>query len=191
MRDPIPPSVSIDGRLPHPAIITCNQPLPLRILIARLNDSSATIFLKLIELVLVSNTITRAHQLERTDAGSFVLMSRSNLRQVLQTVDGKSQSKKDMEIDSSMWNHLPLPNTIAPTFETCNLSRSYFLDIKVGLSWGMENHINVSLGICLQYFFVKMQFVKATDICTAGTYCSDYSHACPGLFRDCTPTSSS
>lgn len=140
----MPPSISVDGRLPHPTIITCNQPLPLRILITKLNESSATIFLKLIELVLVSNTITRAHQLERKDSGSFVLMSRSNLRQALVPPDTQSQSRKEIEVDASMWNQIPLPNTVPPTFDTCNLSRSYDLDIKVGLSWGSGNNINVS-----------------------------------------------
>ena len=139
----VPPSISFDGRLPDPSIITCNEPLPLRVLITKLNESPATIYLQLIELVLVSNTTTRAHELQRTDTGSFVLMSRCNLHIPLRPSD-KSQSSKELEIDPTLWNQAPLPNTVAPTFDTCNLSRKYLLDIKLGLSWGSGGQINVS-----------------------------------------------
>ena len=140
----IPPSIAFDGRLPDPAIVTCNQPLPLRVLITKLNESNATIFLQLIELVLVSSTDTRAHELRRTDNETLVLMSRSNLRLALRCSDGRSQIGKEMEIDASLWNHIPIPNTVAPTFDTCNVSRKYMLDIKVGLAWGSGANINVS-----------------------------------------------
>lgn len=50
---------------------------------------------------------------------------------------------KDMEVDAKLWNQIPIPNTVAPSFETCNLTRSYSLEIKVGLSYGSSNNINV------------------------------------------------
>ena len=141
--DSAPPSISFEGRLPDPPIITCNEPLPLRVLITRLNDTPARIYLQLIEIVLVSETTTRAHELERTDTNSFVLLSRSNLHSPLGP-SNKSESGKEMEIDDSLWNQAPLPNTVAPTFDTCNLSRNYLLDVKLGLAWGTGNQIHVS-----------------------------------------------
>ncbi|KAL8825479.1 MAG: hypothetical protein Q9191_004391 [Dirinaria sp. TL-2023a] len=141
----VPPSIAFDGRLPDPAIITCNQPLPLRVLVTKLNESTATIFLRLIELVLVSSTTTRAHELQRNDTGTFVLMSRSNLDLALRCSDDRSQKGREMEIESTLWNQIPLPNHIAPTFDTCNLSRTYVLDIKVGLSWGTGGNMNPEL----------------------------------------------
>lgn len=118
----------------------------------KLNDSPATFYLQLIELVLVSNTTTQAHELRRDDAGSFVLISRSNLHDLLRPSSGK-QDGKEMEIDPTFWNQTPLPNTIAPTFETCNIQRSYFLDIKIGLLWGIGKAVYVSRSRSILYAF--------------------------------------
>lgn len=139
----VPPSISFEGRLPDPPIITCNESLPLRVLITKLNDSPANIYIQLIEIVLVSNTTTRAHELERTDTNNFVLVSRSNLHSPL-APSSKAEGGKEVEVDSTIWNQAPLPNSVAPTFNTCNVSCNYLLDIKVGLSWGLGSQMFVS-----------------------------------------------
>ena len=105
----IPPLISFDGRLPDPAIITCNEPLPLRVLITKLNDSPATIFLQLIELVLVGITSTRAHELQREDFHNFIITSLSNLKVPLTP----ERNPNDMTIDPSFWNQIPLPSTVS------------------------------------------------------------------------------
>ena len=156
--DALPPSIAFEGRLPDPPIITCNEPLPLRLLVTKLNESHAHIYLKLIEIVLVSNTITRAHELERSDTGSFVLLSRSNLQVPLRPSEN-DQNGKGVEIDAALWNHVPLPNTVAPTFDTCNISRNYLLDIKLGLSWGSGSQVYVSSsGDLLSEYFIPRLF---------------------------------
>ena len=106
----IPPLISFDGRLPDPAIITCNEPLPLRVLITTLNDSSGTIFLQLIEIVLVGITTTRAHELQREDVHNFIIMSLSNLKVPLQAPE---RSPNEMTINPSLWNQIPLPSTVS------------------------------------------------------------------------------
>ena len=112
----IPPLISFDGRLPDPAIITCNEPLPLRVLVTKLNGSPATIYLQLIELVLVGITYTRAHELQREDVHNFIIMSLSNLKVPLQAPE---RNPNDMTIDPSLWNQIPLPNTVSsPSIST-------------------------------------------------------------------------
>ena len=71
-----------------------------------------------------------------------MITSLSNLRIALSNSD--SQSGKEMEIDDKLWNRIPLPNTVAPSFDTCNLSRTYELEIRVGLSYGSPGSIKVS-----------------------------------------------
>lgn len=143
-----PPSISFEGRLPDPSIVTCNEPLPLRVLIKKLNESPATLYLQLIELVLISDTTTQAHQLHRSDIGNFILVSLSNLHVPLRPLDD-SKGSKEMEIDPALWSHAPLPNTVVPSFDTCNLSCKHWLDIKIGLSWGSGSRTNVSLLVVL------------------------------------------
>ncbi|KAL8671265.1 MAG: hypothetical protein Q9168_004234 [Polycauliona sp. 1 TL-2023] len=126
-----PLQVGIDARLPDPAIITCNDTLPLRIIITKLNDSPASVYLQLLQIELVANTVVRAHHLTRENLTSTVLTSKSNMRVRLSEID------KVMEIDKGWWKDIPLPNTVAPSFETCNISRTYFVLVKVGLTHGL------------------------------------------------------
>ncbi|KAL8635864.1 MAG: hypothetical protein Q9228_006684, partial [Teloschistes exilis] len=130
-----PPTVSIDSRLPHPAIITCNKAIPLRILISKLNASPALIYLQLLQIELVAHTNVRAHHLSRETLTSYIITSKSNMKMRLSEKDGK------MEIDRGLWKNIPLPNTVAPSFDACNISRSYSLYVKVGLLHGYGDQI--------------------------------------------------
>lgn len=56
---------------------------------------------------------------------------------------GSVESGKPAEIDPNLWRQTPIPNTVAPSFETCNLSRRYKLHIKVGLSYGTSEEVFV------------------------------------------------
>ncbi|KAL9006871.1 MAG: hypothetical protein Q9188_000402 [Gyalolechia gomerana] len=131
----IPLLVCIDARLPDPAILTCNEPLPLRLMVTKLNDSPATVFLQLLQIELVAKTAVRAHHLSRVNLTSTVVISKSNMRMRL------VEQKRVMEIDKGHWRDIPLPNSVAPSFDTCNISRSYDLHVKVGLLHGFGEHI--------------------------------------------------
>ena len=54
-----------------------------------------------------------------------------------------TQSEKGIEVDKTLWSQIPLPNTVAPSFETCNLSRYYELKVKVGLGYGQDGKLKV------------------------------------------------
>ncbi|PGH06256.1 hypothetical protein GX51_02453 [Blastomyces parvus] len=138
-----PPKFSVDARLPSPAIITCNEPLPLRILVKKLNDSSDTIFLQMIQVELIAYTHIRAHDLARTESGSWVIVSQSNMN--IPLGDGSAPAGKEWKVDSSMWDRTPLPSSVAPSFDTCNISRTYALDIRVGLRHGSPTMIKPEL----------------------------------------------
>ena len=73
---------------------------------------------------------------------SWIIVSLNNIQNPLTNSD--TPRDKDVEIDSSPWRSLPLPNTIAPSFDTCNLSRFYELEIRVGLSYGRPGTIRVN-----------------------------------------------
>lgn len=58
---------------------------------------------------------------------------------------GSDPAGTEWTIDARMWNQLPLPNSVAPNFETCNVSRTYELEVRVGLSYGSFGNIKVRL----------------------------------------------
>ena len=138
-----PPSISVEGRLPDPAIITCNEALPLRILITKQNDTTATLYLQMINVELLAFTSVRAQQLRRNEITSRPILSRSNMHMPMNEGSDSKVSSKALEVDSKLWKQMPLPNTVAPTFYTCNISRTYGLYIKVGLTWGVGSKLNV------------------------------------------------
>ena len=74
-----PPAFQVDARLPNPAILTCNETVPLRVLVQKLNDSDASVYLSMFQIELISYTSVRAHDLKRTESGSWVLTSMANM----------------------------------------------------------------------------------------------------------------
>lgn len=135
------PRVSADARLPNPSILTGNEPIPLRVLVKKTSDTSETIFLQSFQIELIAKTQILAHDLSRTETGSWVIFSRSNMGMVLGK--GSDPAGTEWTIDARMWNQIPLPNSVAPSFETCNISRTYELEVRVGLSHGSIGNIKV------------------------------------------------
>jgi hypothetical protein len=136
-----PPNISIDGRLPDPPILTCNKPLPLRVLLKKLNETTEMLYMNSFQLVLIGSTKIRAHDLTRVEHTSWVIISKANLHIPLGT--SSTPANTDIEIDKAMWSSIPLLSSLCPTFETCNLARSYELEIRVGLLHGTPGNMKV------------------------------------------------
>lgn len=171
--------MAVDARLPNPPILTCNEPVPLRLLVRKVTDTSDTIFLQMLQVELVAYTKILAHDLNRTETGSWVIMSRSNMNMPL----GKPGElvNTELPLDASLWNRWPLPNTVAPSFETCNIERKYELEVRVGLTHGTPGSMNV----CVFLDFM----VKLSNFIIASAHCSSLANAGQGLFRNRSSTS--
>ncbi|CBF82541.1 hypothetical protein AN9105.2 [Aspergillus nidulans FGSC A4] len=135
--------VSAELRLPNPSILTCNEPIPMRILVKKLSESFETVFLQMLQIELLSYTYIQAQDLKRTETGSWVIMSRSNMAMSLGR--GGDPAGTEWSVDSSLWNRLPLPPSVAPSFQTCNISRSYELEVRVGLAHGTVGNLKSQL----------------------------------------------
>jgi len=131
------PFVSVDVRLPEPAILTCNQEIPLRIIVKKLNDYRDSVHLQSLQVSLNGNTKIRAHEVHRTESNSWVIVSKSNMGVAIDSPSDPVET--EIVLDDRMWRGHPLPNTVAPSFETCNISRAYQLDIRIGLSYSGSN----------------------------------------------------
>lgn len=149
------PKFSLEARLPNPAIITCNQEIPLRLILKRLDDGLELLSLLSVHIEIIGTTQIRCYEAFRKELTSWVIMSRSNMNIPLQmdlmgsssdeTSKGNSlpQQEQQAVIDSNIWRGKPLPPTIAPTFESCALARSYELVVKVGIGYGRSPAQNV------------------------------------------------
>jgi hypothetical protein len=137
--------VSVDARLPNPSILTCNEPVPLRLMAKKLSDTTDIIFLQMLQIELIAYTKILAHDLTRQESTSWVVMSRSNMAMPL----GKAEDPVGTEwtLDPKLWAALPLPNSVAPSFETCNIERAYELEVRVGITHGTAYNMKVCLGL--------------------------------------------
>lgn len=130
-----PPSVELSARLPHPPTLTCNQPIPLRLVAKKLVDSPEELFLVSFEMVLIGITEVRCHNIFNRRVNHWVVASSPSLNIPL-TSSPTDEVGKELVLPDDIWKSKPLPNTIAPSFVTCNLVRRYELEIKLGVAWG-------------------------------------------------------
>jgi hypothetical protein len=129
-----PPLLQVEARLPVNTIITCNEPLPLRLLVTKLNETSVKIYLSTLQIELIARTYVRAHGLERVDTTSIVLTTKSNM--TVPIGSSKDEAHVALVVPPWLWENILVPDTVPPSFNTCNLSRKYELDITVGLTHG-------------------------------------------------------
>ncbi|KAL6866242.1 hypothetical protein ACO1O0_002349 [Amphichorda felina] len=129
------PSVEISARLPHPPILTCNKPIPLRLVSKKLVDCPDEVFLVSLQMELIGYTEVRCHNIYNRRANRWVVVSNTNLSIPL-TTSPHDEVNKEVILPDTIWNNVALPNTIAPSFISCNIIRRYELEIKLGVAWG-------------------------------------------------------
>lgn len=139
----VAPKGEIDARVPSPAVLTCNEVLPLRILCRKLGESAEYVFLTSLQIHLFGFTEVRAQDVARTETSNWVLLSTSGLS--IPISNPGDELRKETVLDSGLWDRIPLPNTVAPSFHTCNLTRKYEMEVRVGLGYGVPGEIQACL----------------------------------------------
>ncbi|KAK4162678.1 hypothetical protein QBC43DRAFT_75480 [Cladorrhinum sp. PSN259] len=130
----VPPSIEMSARLPHPPILTCNKPIPLRIIAKKLVVSNAEVYLTGMQVDLIGKTVVRCQDLINTETSSWVIISRGGLS--IPVSNPSDAVGTEITLSDTIWSNIPLPNTVMPSFLTCNLGREYRLEVKFSLSWG-------------------------------------------------------
>lgn len=143
-----PPKGELDARLPSPPILTCNEPVPLRLLLRKTAESPEQVYLMALQVNLIGSTEVRAQDVKRTEISTWVLMSLGGLSLPIGKPDDALRT--ETLVDPDLWNQIPLPNTVAPSFSTCNLTRSYELEVQVTLAYGVPGDIQV----CGSWIFI-------------------------------------
>ncbi|ESZ94463.1 hypothetical protein SBOR_5181 [Sclerotinia borealis F-4128] len=144
------PQGEVDARLPSPPILTCNKPLPMRILLRKTHSSPEHLFLMSLQVNLLGTTEVRASSVIRHETSTWVVMSLTGLSIPIGSPGDPIGT--ETVIDSKLWDAIPLPNTVAPSFLTCNLARRYELEARIGLGYGHPGNIQAqTLNIPLRF----------------------------------------
>jgi hypothetical protein len=134
----VPPRVSIDARLPNPAILTSNQDIPLRLLLKNVSERNKNVYLQMLQIELIGYTKVRAHEVTRQESNSWIICSFSNM--AIPVGAPTDAIDTEIPINPEYWSGKCIPNTVPPTFAICNLSRHYELEVRVGIGYGSYKH---------------------------------------------------
>jgi hypothetical protein len=87
--------------------------------------------------MLIETTEVRAHGFVESSIRLHILQTVSNVRK--QAYASGTPAGSAVSLDDDLWRHHRLPHSLTPTFETCNISRSYKLQIRLGFRFGLAN----------------------------------------------------
>ncbi|ATY65521.1 Immunoglobulin E-set [Cordyceps militaris] len=151
---PPPQSVELSARLPHPLILTCNRPVPLRLIAKKLVNNPQQVYLTSFQMDLIGVTTLSAHGQTLQKSNRWIIASNPQLEVPLVTPTGEVGS--EITVPDQYWSQKPLPNTVAPSFTACNISRRYEVQILLTLRLGKRNSRVVAESITLPLHFAAV-----------------------------------
>ena len=106
------PSVEMSARLPHPSVLACNQPVPLRLLAKKLVNCPEQVTLVSLQMDLIGITEVRSQTIHHKRVNRWVVVSSTDLNIPL-TAGPDAPVGSEVTVPDTLWTSKPLPNTVA------------------------------------------------------------------------------
>jgi Arrestin (or S-antigen), N-terminal domain len=135
------PKGEAEARLLGPGVLTCNEPIPLQLMVKNLNDSPQQLFITSFELHLIGTTIIRAVEVVHAETTSWAIITSKSL--AIPVGNPLNATRTGRVVDKKLWDSMPLPSSVVPSFYTCNIRRQYELEVQLGLGYGTPGNILV------------------------------------------------
>lgn len=152
------PRFTIEARLASPPVLVPKEPLGLRIIMTKLVPFKTSVVLRQIQLRLFMTTFITAHEHSKKVTFTLPLFNTSTdykLGMPIPHIFGPTDALPgaQLEADPRIWENWVLPENISPSFRTCNIARSYQLEVTLGVSLGENAVVDVSKfsGIMILY----------------------------------------
>ncbi|KNG83637.1 hypothetical protein ANOM_007200 [Aspergillus nomiae NRRL 13137] len=129
-----PLAFQVDVELLNGQCLLLGYPIPLRIKLTKVGDRECFVWLNDFQTMLVGSTETHASGLVEKDTQFQVIQTMSNIHHVVS--HDRALNGAELCIGDSIWNKHRLPTTLTPSFETCNISQTYTLEVRLGLQCG-------------------------------------------------------
>ncbi|KAJ6789409.1 hypothetical protein PWT90_03639 [Aphanocladium album] len=153
---PAPPqSVELSARLPHPLVLTCNRPVPLRLIAKKLVNNPQQVYLTSFQMDLIGTTTLSAHGQVLRKNNRWVIASNPQLE--IPLITPTAEVGAEIVVPDEVWSQKPLPNTVAPSFTTCNISRRYEVQILATLRLGKKGGKTIPESITLPLHFANVE----------------------------------
>lgn len=129
-------TVAFEARLPNPPILVPTEPIPLTLYLKRVSGSDGVIYVRSVQIMLGMTTFIAAQGFRRELGYLLPILNVGNLNITLPTnKDEIMINPADLIQQSSQKaKGITLPDTVPPSFRTCNIARKYALVLQIGVS---------------------------------------------------------
>ncbi|KAI9924842.1 hypothetical protein MW887_006699 [Aspergillus wentii] len=135
---PTPLSYQIDIHLLNGPCLILHQPIPLTITITKIGEPNCLICLNDFQTMLVETTHVQTQGVTESFTRFWVVQSTANMNIGIDMDNAPSGSI--ITLPDGLWASQPLPAMLTPSFEICNIKRSYKLQIRLGLRLGLVRY---------------------------------------------------
>jgi hypothetical protein len=143
----------INTELLNGHFIMSGYPVPLRVSVMKLCQQSCNIWLQDFQIILIETTQTRVHGSISISNHCWMVHTVANLKQKL--CSRNEPAGTVMEVPEAIWASHPVPSALSPSFETCNISRSYQLVLRLGFENGISKVSHPKLVLRCFFLFLS------------------------------------
>ncbi|KAG2004004.1 hypothetical protein GB937_009241 [Aspergillus fischeri] len=130
-----PLTYEVEVELKNGPFLLLGHPVALGVKIMHMNGKKNAILLQDFQTMLRETTEIRARGSIQGFTRSWVIQTMTSLCQPFVAAN-RPTIESVLKLNHRLWSRHCVPVHLAPTFETCNLSRSYKLEIRLGIEFG-------------------------------------------------------
>ncbi|KAK1147888.1 hypothetical protein N8T08_000403 [Aspergillus melleus] len=130
-----PLTYEVEVELKNGPFLLLGHPIALEVRIKHPNGEKSAISLQAFQTLLRERTGIRACGSIESFTRSWVIQTMANLRQPF-VAEYQPTVGSVLKLDDRLWSRHCVPAHLGPTFETCNLGRSYELEVRLGIQFG-------------------------------------------------------
>jgi len=148
-------TVTFEARLPNPPIIVPTEPIPLTFILRREDEGNrGVVYVRSVQIMLGITTYIAAQGFRRELGYLQPLMQLGDLNLTLGANESEiSFNPGDLLQTGHAAKGLVVPDTIPPTFRTCNIARKYTMVLQLGVSAHPSQHAEmIQLNTEIQIF---------------------------------------
>ncbi|KAF5861591.1 hypothetical protein ETB97_012757 [Aspergillus alliaceus] len=129
-----PLAFQVDVELLNGQCLLLGYPIPLKIKLTKIGERECFIWLNDFQTMIVGTTEVHASGLIEKDTQFQVVQTMSNIHHVI--CHDNASHGAELCIGDGLWSKRLVPIALTPSFETCNISQTYKLEVRLGLQTG-------------------------------------------------------
>jgi len=128
-------TVAFEARLPNPAILVPTEPIPLTLILRRDAGSEGVVYIRSVQIMLGITTFIAAQGFRREVGFLKPILNALNLNLTIpQAANQIVINPADLLQQGHDSQGFSLPDTVPPSFRTCNIARKYTLVLQMGVA---------------------------------------------------------